>query len=86
MKCRQCFPGSFAKRLVKGKIVICDDKDHSYRTSLKVDAVREVSGVGVVHISDPIVGAEREDFGDFPATEITSKDADVIFQYVNSTR
>ncbi|XP_047170777.1 CO(2)-response secreted protease-like [Vigna umbellata] len=82
---RQCFPGAFAKRLVKGKIVICDGKDHSYRTSLKVDAVREVSGLGVVHISDPIVGAERKDFGDFPVTEISSKDADIIFQYVNST-
>ncbi|QCE16708.1 Peptidase S8 [Vigna unguiculata] len=82
---RQCFPGAFAKRLVKGKIVICDGEDHSYRTSLKVQAVGEVSGVGVIHVSDPVGGAEREDFGDFPVTEISSKDAHIIFQYVNST-
>ncbi|CAJ1973193.1 unnamed protein product [Sphenostylis stenocarpa] len=82
---RQCFPGSFSKRLVKGKIVICDGKDHSYATSIKVGAVQEVSGVGVIHITDPIGGTEREDFGDFAVTEISSKDADIIFQYVNST-
>ncbi|RDX76569.1 Subtilisin-like protease SBT5.1, partial [Mucuna pruriens] len=34
---------------------------------------------------DPIGGTEREDFGDFPVTEISSKDAATILNYVNLT-
>nr|KYP46309.1 Subtilisin-like protease [Cajanus cajan] len=83
---RQCFPDSFDEHKVKGKIVVCDGTDHSYSTSLKVQAVQDVRGIGVVHITDPLGGTQRDNFGDFPVTEISSIDATTILQYVNSTR
>lgn len=84
-KCRQCHPSSLDGSKVKGKIVICDGKDDEYSTSEKINTVKEVGGLGLVHISDQ-EGAVVSSYGDFPATVIRSKDAAPILQYVNSTR
>lgn len=71
---------------MKGNIVICDGKDDDESsTSEKIDTVKEVGGLGLVHITDQ-EGAAISPFGDFPATVVSSKDAATILQYLNSTR
>ncbi|XP_027354812.1 CO(2)-response secreted protease-like [Abrus precatorius] len=81
---RQCHPDSLEGNKVKGKIVVCDGKDDGYSTSEKISIVKQVGGIGVVHITEQN-GAVASNFGDFPATEISSKDAATILQYINST-
>ncbi|XP_027354813.1 CO(2)-response secreted protease-like [Abrus precatorius] len=81
---RQCFPDSLDEHKVKGKIVICDGRDHSYDTGLKVKAVKQAGGFGLAHSTDP-KGAEASIYGGYPATEISYKDAATMLQYVNST-
>lgn len=86
MKCRKCHPDSLDGNKVKGKIVICDGKnDDQYTTSDKIDTVKDVGGIGLVHITDES-GAIASSYGDFPATVINSKDGAAILQYINSTR
>ena len=85
VKCRQCHPNSLDGNKVKGKIVVCDDKNDKYSTRKKVATVKAVGGIGLVHITDQN-GAIASNYGDFPATVISSKDGITILQYINSTR
>ncbi|WJX36064.1 hypothetical protein P8452_23981 [Trifolium repens] len=81
---RQCHPDSLDKKKVKGKIVICDGINDFYGTIIKMDTVKEVGGIGLVHITD-LQGALVENYKDFPATIVRSKNAATLLQYVNST-
>ncbi|RDX76568.1 CO(2)-response secreted protease, partial [Mucuna pruriens] len=82
---RQCHPDSLDGNKVKGKIVICDGQnDDEYSTSDKIDTVKAVGGIGLVHISEENE-AIASNYGDFPATVISSKDGATILQYINST-
>jgi predicted RNA-binding protein with RPS1 domain len=73
------------KKKVKGKIVICDGINVFYGTFIKIDTVKEVGGIGLVHITDQ-EGAVVDNYKDFPATVVRSKNDATILQYVNSTR
>ncbi|WJX36059.1 hypothetical protein P8452_23976 [Trifolium repens] len=81
---RQCHSSSLDKNKVKGKIVVCDGIDDHQTTFAKIDTVKEVGGLGLVHITDK-EGAVANNYVDFPATVVRSKDATTILQYVNST-
>jgi hypothetical protein len=83
--CRQCHSSSLDKNKVEGKIVVCDGIDDRQTTFAKIDTVKEVGGLGLVHITDK-EGAVANNYVDFPATVVRSKDATTILQYVNSTR
>lgn len=85
VKCRQCHPNSLDVNKVKGKIVVCEGKNDKYSTRKKVITVKAVGGIGLVHITDQN-GAIASNYGDFPATVISSKDGITILQYINSTR
>jgi hypothetical protein len=74
------------KKKVKGSIVICDGiKDFDFGIFEKIDIVKDLGGIGLVHITD-LDGAVAENYKDFPATVVRSKNAATILQYVNSTR
>ncbi|KAK7351765.1 hypothetical protein VNO77_11449 [Canavalia gladiata] len=81
---RRCHPNSLAGKKVKGKIVVCDGINDIYSTTLKVDMVKREEGVGLIHITNKNWAA-ISNYGDFPATEISPKDATTILHYINST-
>ncbi|RZC14639.1 CO(2)-response secreted protease isoform C [Glycine soja] len=81
---QQCHPNSLDVNKVKGKIVVCEGKNDKYSTRKKVITVKAVGGIGLVHITDQN-GAIASNYGDFPATVISSKDGITILQYINST-
>ncbi|KAJ7957899.1 Subtilisin-like protease [Quillaja saponaria] len=81
---RKCQLDSLDKDKVKGKIVICDSTSYSDSVEDKIEAVKNVEGLGVIAIDD-LIRAVASTYGDFPATVISSKDADKILLYVNST-
>ena len=60
--------------MVKGKIVVCERKD-GYSVYGKRDAVKSLGGIGVIIVDDEsrVVG---ENYKAFPATVISSKDAE----------
>ncbi|GAU24959.1 hypothetical protein TSUD_311940 [Trifolium subterraneum] len=90
-KARKCHRNSLDKKKIKGNIVICDgindddDDDDDYRTIKKIAIVKDLGGLGLVHITDK-EEADADSYGDFPATIVRSKDDATILQYVNSTR
>ncbi|XP_057435083.1 CO(2)-response secreted protease [Lotus japonicus] len=81
---RQCQSDSLDGTKVKGKIVICNGKGDTSSTRELIDTVKSIGGSGLVHITDQN-GAVVSNYGDFPATVISSKDATTILQYANST-
>lgn len=87
MKCRQCHFDSLDKDKAKGKIVLCDGTTDHLSTVYKIDAVKEVGGLGLVHITDSEGVVANDPYIDFPATTVvTPKNAAPILEYVNSTR
>ncbi|KAH7528053.1 hypothetical protein FEM48_Zijuj05G0030900 [Ziziphus jujuba var. spinosa] len=80
---RNCDEISMDKDKVKGKIVICDSDD-GYRPYDKRDAVKNMGGIGAV-IIDTLTRSVAENFGGFPTTVISPKDAQDILSYWNST-
>ncbi|XP_020236057.1 CO(2)-response secreted protease [Cajanus cajan] len=83
---RQCHEDSLDGNKVKGKIVVCDGKDDGYvsNTYTKIDSVKALGGIGLVHISEED-GAVAFNYVDYPATVITFKDGARLLQYINST-
>ncbi|XP_061359287.1 CO(2)-response secreted protease [Gastrolobium bilobum] len=84
VEARECQSDALDRNKVKGKIVLCDGQSNSDSTSDIADTLKEVGGLGLVHITDQD-GAMILSYGDFPATVISPKDAPTILQYVNST-
>ncbi|XP_041019682.1 CO(2)-response secreted protease [Juglans microcarpa x Juglans regia] len=82
-----CEPGSLDKDLIKGKIVVCnnDDEDSGYSKDDKLYAVKDLGAIGIALMDDKTTSVANP-YGDFPATIITSKDAEVVLSYINSTR
>lgn len=62
-----------------------DDQDSGYS---KDDKLYEVKGLGAIGLAliDDKTSLVANTYGDFPATIITSKDAEVVLSYINSTR
>ncbi|KAI5402788.1 CO(2)-response secreted protease [Lathyrus oleraceus] len=83
---RQCHFDSLDKDKAKGKIVLCDGTTDHLSTQDKIDAVKEVGGLGLVHITDSEGVVANDPYIDFPATTVvTPENAAPILEYVNST-
>ncbi|XVF35926.1 hypothetical protein REPUB_Repub19eG0013900 [Reevesia pubescens] len=82
---RNCNPETLDQEIIKGKIVVCDNKDGSYEPSEKKDEVKSLGGIGVVVIDDES-RAVASTFGTFPTTVISSKDGANVLSYINSTK
>lgn len=82
---RQCNPTALDGNKVKGNIVLCNGQNSTLATSDIKDQVERFKGLGLIHIIDQD-GAVASIFGDFPATQMSTKDAPTILEYVNSTR
>ncbi|CAJ2642910.1 unnamed protein product [Trifolium pratense] len=82
---RQCHSNSLDKKKVNGSIVICDGiNETDYSTFDKISIIKELGGLGLVHITDQEGGVD-DNYEDFPATIVRPKDDAPILQYVNST-
>lgn len=82
---RNCDQDSMDGDLIKGKIVICNnDDDSGYSVKDKIDIVKALGGIGMAYIDDTL-NAVASNYGAFPATVISSKNAAEIFSYINST-
>ncbi|XP_058756440.1 CO(2)-response secreted protease-like [Vicia villosa] len=80
---RQCHVNSLDKDKVKGKIVLCNGITDHLSTRKKIDAVKEVGGLGLIHITDS-EGAVANNYMDFLATVVRPVNASALLQYVNS--
>lgn len=77
--------GSLDGSKINGKIVLCsNDKDKEYFFA-KQKEIKKLGGIGFILIDDDF-RVDFQDFKDYPATVVTSKDATEIFSYINSTR
>ncbi|OMO75492.1 hypothetical protein COLO4_26110 [Corchorus olitorius] len=70
-----CDPDTMDPKLVKGKIVLCDNLDSDYVESERTAEVKKLGGIGIVLIDDALIKV-APNFGTFPGTVISSKDAD----------
>ncbi|KAG2698291.1 hypothetical protein I3760_07G144500 [Carya illinoinensis] len=86
VEARNCEPGSLDKDLIKGKIVVCnnDDENSGYSKDDKLYAVKDLGAIGIALTDDKTLLVANT-YGDFPATTISSKDAEVVLSYINST-
>ncbi|OMO87388.1 hypothetical protein CCACVL1_09097 [Corchorus capsularis] len=80
-----CDPDTMDQKLVKGKIVLCDILDSDYVESERTAEVKKLGGIGIVLIDDALIEV-APNFGTFPGTVISSKDADKLLSYINSTK
>lgn len=82
--CSNCDETSLDTTKIKGKIVICENDDHDGAYA-KMNAVKSLGGIGVIVVDDKS-RAVAENYLEFPATVISSKDSKTILAYLNSTR
>ncbi|KAK3007322.1 hypothetical protein RJ639_016738 [Escallonia herrerae] len=82
---RNCEPGSLDGAKVKGKILLCENKDGEYSYKQKLQEVVRLGGIGLILIDDDI-RAVASNYRSFPMTAVTSKDGAEILSYINSTR
>ncbi|PON73422.1 Subtilase [Parasponia andersonii] len=79
-----CQGDSLEAAAIKGKIVVCENKD-DYSTYDKRDTVKSLGGIGVIIVDDKSRFV-AENYREFPATVISSKDAADVLSYINSTK
>ncbi|XP_060199858.1 CO(2)-response secreted protease-like [Lycium barbarum] len=82
---RSCVPDSLDEKKVKGKIVLCDNRDGEYSVSMKLSEVRSKGGVGFILVDDDARTVAPK-FKSFPAAVVTEKDSNEILTYINSTK
>ncbi|KAK2983375.1 hypothetical protein RJ640_020815 [Escallonia rubra] len=82
---RNCDPGSLDGAKVKGKILLCENKDGEYSYKEKLEEVVRLGGIGLILIDDDF-RAVASNYRSFPMTAVTSKDGAEILSYIKSTR
>ncbi|KAK2982266.1 hypothetical protein RJ640_020818, partial [Escallonia rubra] len=82
---RNCDPGSLDGTKVKGKILLCENKDGEYSYKEKLEEVVRLGGIGLILIDDDF-RAVASNYRSFPMTAVTSKDGAEILSYIKSTR
>ncbi|KAM7521243.1 hypothetical protein LguiB_020205 [Lonicera macranthoides] len=80
---RNCLPESLDGDKIKGKIILCENKDYEYSPREKLQEVKRLGGVGLILIDDD-VRAVVSTYGSFPMTAVTLKDGADILSYINS--
>ncbi|XP_010266013.1 PREDICTED: CO(2)-response secreted protease-like [Nelumbo nucifera] len=81
---RNCNPDALDGAKIKGEIVLCQHSQRYYSKREKMEEVKSLGGIGLILIDD-LERAVAFTYGEFPMTVISSKDADDIFSYINST-
>ncbi|KAJ4964404.1 hypothetical protein NE237_024343 [Protea cynaroides] len=82
---RNCNTDALDGDKIKGKIVLCENSDESYSKREKLDGVKNLEGIGLILIDD-LERTVALTSGSFPLTVVSSKEADDIISYINSTR
>lgn len=82
---RNCIPGSFQDDQVKGKIILCENKDNVYSALQKFESMKKQGAIGMLLI-DNDERAVASTFGSSPVTAITEEDGAKIISYINSNR
>lgn len=82
---RSCVPDSLDEKKVKGKIVLCHNRDEGYSPSDKLEEVKSKGGIGFILVDDNARTVAPK-FKSFAAAVVTEKDGNEIFSYINSTR
>ncbi|XP_068645601.1 CO(2)-response secreted protease-like [Aristolochia californica] len=80
-----CNPDALDGDKIKGKIVLCQHADGSYSKRQKMAEVKSLGGLGVILVDD-IEKPVAFPYGPSPLTVVTSKEAEEILSYINSTR
>ncbi|XP_042392550.1 CO(2)-response secreted protease-like [Zingiber officinale] len=71
---------------IKGKIVLCiNNKNDDSSETLKIDGLQSSGAVGAIFIDD-LERAVANIYTSFPVTKISSRSADEILSYINSTK
>ncbi|KAG5613520.1 hypothetical protein H5410_024801 [Solanum commersonii] len=82
---RYCNPNSLDGTKVKGKIVLCDNRDGYYSLTEKLTEVKSKGGIGFIVVDDNARTVAPK-FKSFPAAVVTEKDSNEILSYINSTK
>ncbi|XP_019262862.1 PREDICTED: CO(2)-response secreted protease-like isoform X1 [Nicotiana attenuata] len=82
---RSCLPDSLDEKKVKGKIVLCHNRDEGYSPSDKLEEVKSKGGIGFILVDDNARTVAPK-FKSFAAAVVTEKDGNEILSYINSTR
>ncbi|TMW99383.1 hypothetical protein EJD97_002632 [Solanum chilense] len=82
---RYCYPNSLDETKVKGKIVLCDNRDGYFSLNEKLTEVKKKGGIGFILIDDNARTVAPK-FNSFPAAVVTEKDSNEILSYINSTK
>ncbi|XP_010536423.1 PREDICTED: CO(2)-response secreted protease [Tarenaya hassleriana] len=82
---RRCEFGTLDGETVKGKIVVCENADGTTYATNAMEEVKSKGGIGCVFVDDR-TRSVASTYGTFPTTVISSKDAEELFSYLNSTR
>ncbi|KAL7117566.1 hypothetical protein ACP275_03G079400 [Erythranthe tilingii] len=80
-----CIPGSLDDSKVKGKIVVCENKDESYEPRDKFEDLQQQGAIGMIVIDND----ERQvatKYESFPVAAVSEDDGAQILSYINSTR
>ncbi|KAL2249999.1 UNVERIFIED_CONTAM: CO(2)-response secreted protease [Sesamum indicum] len=80
---RNCIPGSLDDSKVKGKIVLCENKDEDYGSKYKYDTLKSQGAVGMILVDND----ERQvpsKYGTFPIAAVTEADGAQILSYIKS--
>ncbi|KAF8405433.1 hypothetical protein HHK36_010339 [Tetracentron sinense] len=82
---RNCDPDALDGNKIKGKIVLCQHLNENYSNREKMQGVQSLGGIGLAVVDD-LERFVAFNYGEFPMTVISSKDAVDILSYINSTK
>ncbi|KAL0351729.1 UNVERIFIED_CONTAM: CO(2)-response secreted protease [Sesamum calycinum] len=80
---RNCIPGSLDDSKVKGKIVLCENKDDDYGAKDKFDTLTSQGAVGMILVDNNDRQVPSK-YGTFPIAAVTEEDGAQILSYVKS--
>lgn len=82
---RNCIPGSLDDGKVKGKIVLCENKDEEYVPRDKFDILKSQGAIGMIVIDNDQRQVASK-YGTSPIAAVTEEDGTEILSYINSNR
>lgn len=82
---RNCYPASLDGAKVKGKIVLCGNKDSQYEANEKFGLLKIQGAVGMILIDDH-ARQIATNYKTSPIAAVTEEDGSELLSYINSTR
>ncbi|KAL0360513.1 UNVERIFIED_CONTAM: CO(2)-response secreted protease [Sesamum radiatum] len=80
---RNCIPGSLDDSKVKGKIVLCENKDEDYGAKDKFNTLKSQGAVGMILVDNNDRQVPSK-YGTFPIAAVTEEDGAQILSYIKS--